>query len=361
MKYLGRIDDPKDLVTKEYVDKGDVFIAIYGETTYSQVDDARTAGKVILAASPTYDSVHVFNADIAGEEFSFTMPTDSNYISIWSLDDNNTWTSSQINFGTTDSFYTTSSTAAATASKTTATISGYKLREGNIISVKFTNANTANAPTLKVGSTPSKAIWYKGAVTSASNKLFWLEGEIVTFIYTGTHYEAISINTLAADVDLFPVTYNSDTFQEIHDAYNKGKYIYCINGDRYFALQSITSTQAKFVCVDMASNYQIITYTVSSSGWSVTNQYPVLSINGYSPTINSYGAVSVPVGYANSTNSTSKLFLVGATTQATEPNTYSNSNVYATNGVLNATSFSVNASANIVYNSSAKSIDFTFN
>lgn len=63
---------------------------------------------------------------------------------------------------------------------------------------------------------------------------------------------------------------------------------------------------------------------------------------------------------ANATNSISKLFLVGATSQTASPDTYSNSNVYATNGVLNAKSFSVDASANIVYNSSSKSIDFTF-
>ena len=63
---------------------------------------------------------------------------------------------------------------------------------------------------------------------------------------------------------------------------------------------------------------------------------------------------------ANATNSTSKLFIIGATSQTASPDTYSNSNVYATNGVLNAKSFSVDASANIVYNSSSKSIDFTF-
>ena len=63
---------------------------------------------------------------------------------------------------------------------------------------------------------------------------------------------------------------------------------------------------------------------------------------------------------ANATNSTSKLFLIGATSQTASPDTYSNSDVYGTNGTLNAKSFSVDASANIVYNSSAKSIDFTF-
>ena len=42
---------------------------------------------------------------------------------------------------------------------------------------------------------------------------------------------------------------------------------------------------------------------------------------------------------AGSTNSTSKLFLIGATSQDTNPQTYSNSSVYTTNGTLYATSF----------------------
>jgi len=65
-------------------------------------------------------------------------------------------------------------------------------------------------------------------------------------------------------------------------------------------------------------------------------------------------------GGVGALNSTSKLYLVGAENQQSSVTSYSNSNVYATNGVLNAKSFSVDASANIVYNSSAKSIDFTF-
>lgn len=45
---------------------------------------------------------------------------------------------------------------------------------------------------------------------------------------------------------------------------------------------------------------------------------------------------------AGSTNSTSTLYLVGATSQAANPQTYSNSAVYATNGTLTATAFSGN-------------------
>lgn len=42
---------------------------------------------------------------------------------------------------------------------------------------------------------------------------------------------------------------------------------------------------------------------------------------------------------AGSTSSTSKLFLIGATSQAANPQTYSNASVYATNGALYATTF----------------------
>ena len=42
---------------------------------------------------------------------------------------------------------------------------------------------------------------------------------------------------------------------------------------------------------------------------------------------------------AGSTNSTSKLFLIGATSQATNPQTYSNSYVYTTSGILYANNF----------------------
>lgn len=44
--------------------------------------------------------------------------------------------------------------------------------------------------------------------------------------------------------------------------------------------------------------------------------------------------VSTVASTAGSTNSTSKLYLIGATTQSTSPQTYSNSAVYATNGAL---------------------------
>ncbi len=49
---------------------------------------------------------------------------------------------------------------------------------------------------------------------------------------------------------------------------------------------------------------------------------------------------------AGSTNSTSKLYLIGATSQAANPQTYSSSKVYVTDGTVTATTFSGNLSGN---------------
>ena len=63
---------------------------------------------------------------------------------------------------------------------------------------------------------------------------------------------------------------------------------------------------------------------------------------------------------AGSTNSDSKLFLIGATSQAANPQTYSDSEVYTTNGTLTAKVFSINSKASIEYNSTDECIEFIF-
>lgn len=63
---------------------------------------------------------------------------------------------------------------------------------------------------------------------------------------------------------------------------------------------------------------------------------------------------------AGSTNSDSKLFLIGATTQAANPQTYSDSEVYTTNGTLTAKIFSVNSKVSIEYNTTDECLEFVF-
>lgn len=62
-----------------------------------------------------------------------------------------------------------------------------------------------------------------------------------------------------------------------------------------------------------------------------------------------------------STDTSSKIFLVGATTQAANPQTYSDNEVYATSGVLTTKSVQVGVgSATMQYNSTDQSIEFIF-
>lgn len=76
------------------------------------------------------------------------------------------------------------------------------------------------------------------------------------------------------------------------------------------------------------------------SGAVVSFTYAKLTSSTYAWMLNDYIANTDnnTKNTAGSTNSTSKLFLVGATSQAANPQTYSNSKVYATNGALHATS-----------------------
>ena len=64
---------------------------------------------------------------------------------------------------------------------------------------------------------------------------------------------------------------------------------------------------------------------------------------------------------AGSTDTSSKIFLIGATSQAANPQTYSDNEVYATNGVLTTKSVQVGGgSCTLQYNSTTKSCDFVF-
>ncbi len=79
----------------------------------------------------------------------------------------------------------------------------------------------------------------------------------------------------------------------------------------------------------------------------------------------SLGTVTVPdndtKNTAGSTDTSSKIFLIGATSQAANPQTYSDNEVYATSGVLTTKSVQVGGgSCTLQYNSTTKSCDFVF-
>lgn len=63
---------------------------------------------------------------------------------------------------------------------------------------------------------------------------------------------------------------------------------------------------------------------------------------------------------AGSTDTSSKIFLIGATSQASNPQTYSDNQVYATSGQLDANKIRVAEKVTLQYNSSTESLDFVF-
>ena len=92
--------------------------------------------------------------------------------------------------------YGTCTTAEASAAKV-ASLASYNLVKNGIVSVKFTYAVPANA-TLNVNNRGAKNIFYRGAKITAG---IISAGDIATFVYDGTQYQLIAVDSRNA----FPV------------------------------------------------------------------------------------------------------------------------------------------------------------
>ena len=85
--------------------------------------------------------------------------------------------------------YGTCATAAATAAKVVSVSGGWELTAGAIVSVKFTNTNTAENPTLNVNSTGAKSIWYNTSlITTSSLSYAGYASRVAQYMYDGTNY-----------------------------------------------------------------------------------------------------------------------------------------------------------------------------
>lgn len=89
--------------------------------------------------------------------------------------------------------YGTCATAASTTAKVV-TLSGYSLSKGGIVVVKFTYSVPASA-TLNVNSCGAKSIYHKGSAIAAS---VIAAGDIATFMYDGTNYVLVSVDTVSS-------------------------------------------------------------------------------------------------------------------------------------------------------------------
>lgn len=83
--------------------------------------------------------------------------------------------------------YAVCSTASSTASKT-AVIDGFVLMTGVTVHIKFSNSNTAKAPTLNVNSTGAKTIRVGLAGVGSTPETSWDAGSVISFTYDGTSW-----------------------------------------------------------------------------------------------------------------------------------------------------------------------------
>ena len=140
-----------------------------------------------------------------------------------------------------------------------------------------------------------------------------------------------------------------------------GVYMSIDNGANYYPIVVSGSTR-------LTTNYGVNTYitVVFEPTGSASSMLP---LNGGDSRVTVTGGVWRVINFydtntkntAGSTDTSSKIYLVGATSQAANPQTYSDNEVFATSGVLTTKSVQVGGgSATIQYNTTTNSIDFIF-
>jgi len=90
----------------------------------------------------------------------------------------------------------TCDTEAATAAKAATLASGsLELRAGASVTVVFSHANTASAPTLDVGGTGARPLRTNGSASA-----YWVDGQAVVLTYDGTYWQVCSTPVYASTV-----------------------------------------------------------------------------------------------------------------------------------------------------------------
>lgn len=88
--------------------------------------------------------------------------------------------------------YCTCATDASTKAKVaTCSVGQFTLTKGQKAVVKFSYANTAVGPTLNIGSTGAKTIYWHGQVLPSTQ--YWEAGAVLEFIYNGSQFDLIGI------------------------------------------------------------------------------------------------------------------------------------------------------------------------
>lgn len=155
-----------------------------------------------------------------------------------------------------------------------------------------------------------------------------------------------NLTYLLEDYNFFIAFYGTTDYEEIGGAYTDNKLIFCYDDTSgIFGSLGTHTSNGPFTFYSI-NNTEIISMSVNNNDqWSQGGQtIPALPSYGTAQDgkilgVNSSGVLTWrddndTKNTAGSTQSTSKLFLVGATSQTANAQTFSHSKVYATNGTL---------------------------
>ena len=228
-----------------------------------------------------------------------------------------------------------------------------------------TSSNRTTATTKKANTTGFKVlgtIYYTNTTYAANTNI---SGSGVIWSAYGLFDSRLAFNTELTTTSLTP-------FKELY-------LVGTIHSDGLFYLDSTWWTQTPNdtskvyvlvgACWDSSTSYCRITM-YEQNKWYRYNGSQLIEISNDAITVNGHTvATDVPSGAiftdtkntAGSTDTSNKIYLIGATEQAANPQTYSDNEVYATSGVVTTKSVQVGGgAATMQYNTTTKAVDFIF-
>lgn len=228
-------------------------------------------------------------------------------------------------------------------------------------------ATVAEANTLKTYSynrNNSTNVWFKVATTTITKTASqWPERHAFLFI-KGSHNSNYNQNGIIA-IDAVGNgqsgkigSYEARFMSATSSLDLENFYIEYLNGD------SSTDGIVNFWIRANSNNYTSWQIKIlQNSGWTISSSEASMTAmpsTGYTGKNATFSFVDTK-NTTGSTDTSSKIYLVGATSQAANPQTYSDNEVYATSGVLTTKSVQVGGTAaTMQYNSTDKCIEFVF-
>lgn len=220
---------------------------------------------------------------------------------VWTDTYNTSWIGWQSHLGSDSTIYTTCTTAADTAAKV-ASIQGdstFYLRTGAMITVKYTNTNTASNPTLNVNGTGAKSIWYNQAVvTTGSLNTAGRANTYITYMYDGTYWVFVSwgldSNTTYSTLTQDLINTGTETTGKLVTA--KEMSDTAAQATAYGTCTTAASEQVKVVTI--STPWKLRTGCVIGVRFTNTNTYSATSSAPCQLNVNSTGAKNI--WYANS-------------------------------------------------------------